>query len=61
MIKKTSKKPLIMWLQYKLGGLEIDGKYGKLTAQAVEKYWSKLGWKVTSGYAIGIKTIQSLI
>lgn len=60
-ISNNSPIPLIMWLQFKLGKLEIDGKWGIKTAERVRNYFRVKGWKEVSGYAVGDTTIKSLL
>lgn len=62
-VKKTSGKTAIKWMQRKLkslvdANLEVDGIWGPKTQTALESYWKKLGWK--KGSYAGVKTCRAL-
>lgn len=59
-ISKISPIPHIMWLQYKLGNLVVDGEWGKATANMVNNFFRVKGWKLGTGYAVGNTTIKVL-
>lgn len=65
-IKRTSTKEAIKWLQKKLNScytgklqnLKVDGIWGSKTQQMLEAYWKQLGWK--KGSYAGTKTCKAL-
>lgn len=66
-VKKTSGKNEIMWLQRKLNychtgklnKLTVDGIWGSKTQIMLEAYWNQLGWK--KGTYAGEKTCKALL
>ncbi len=60
-ITNDSPVPHIMWLQFKLGKLDIDGKWGPKTAARVHDFFRTQGWTVNSGYGVGKTTIKTLL
>ena len=63
-VKKTSSKNAIRWMQGKLNSLAsgadiaVDGEWGPGTQKKLEKYWKQLGWK--KGSYAGKKTCTAL-
>lgn len=65
-VKKTSSKAAIKWLQKqlnacytgKLADLAVDGIWGSKTQAMLEAYWKQLGWK--KGSYAGKKTCTAL-
>lgn len=63
-VKKTSSKNAIRWMQNKLNTLAsgadivIDGDWGPATQKKLERYWKQLGWK--KGSYAGKKTCTAL-
>lgn len=66
-VKKTSEKEAIKWLQKKLNGcyagkladLSVDGIWGQKTQAMLKAYWKQLGWFTGGSYA-GKKTCTAL-
>lgn len=60
----------IVWLQNNLNlclsgvkgfeTLSVDGEYGSKTKAAVLSYWKQLGWKLSTGWSVGINTKNAL-
>lgn len=58
--KLTAREAEVRWIQYKLGGLTLDGSWGAKTAAAIQAKRKALGWEETAGNVCTVNLIKAL-
>lgn len=58
--KLTAREAEVRWIQYKLGGLTLDGSWGAKTAAAIQAKRKALGWEETGGNVCTVNLIKVL-
>lgn len=58
--KTTATEAETRWIQYKLGGLSIDGLWGAKTAEAIRAKRKALEWEETTGNVCTVNLIKVL-